>query len=170
MINYYNGDLLSSNCAYICHQVNCKGVMGSGIAKQIREAYPQVYEEYKVFCNSTKDKLGSITISRTPNCNIVNFFSQDDYLPRGKQHTNYEAFRTCCKSLHDYLYSDLSKLIANKMGENIDYFRKRYIPNTKIGFPYGIGCGLGGGDWDVVQNIIKEVFHEDVWSIEIWKL
>jgi O-acetyl-ADP-ribose deacetylase (regulator of RNase III) len=48
MIHYVKGNLLDSNCDYICHQVNCQGVMGSGIARQIRERYPVVYLYYKM--------------------------------------------------------------------------------------------------------------------------
>lgn len=29
-----------------------------------------------------------------------------------------------------------------------------------VGLPYGIGCGLANGDWNVVYNIIKEVFSD----------
>ena len=45
MIHYVKGNLLDSDCDYICHQVNCQGVMGSGIAKQIRERWPEVYKD-----------------------------------------------------------------------------------------------------------------------------
>ncbi|EGL17721.1 hypothetical protein HMPREF9413_4472 [Paenibacillus sp. HGF7] len=27
-----------------------------------------------------------------------------------------------------------------------------------IALPYNIGCGLAGGDWDIVEQIIEEVF------------
>ena len=37
MIKFFNGDLLKSGCDIICHQVNEYGVMGAGIAKQIKE-------------------------------------------------------------------------------------------------------------------------------------
>lgn len=30
------GDILHTEADVICHQVNCKGVMGAGLAKQIR--------------------------------------------------------------------------------------------------------------------------------------
>ena len=26
-----------------------------------------------------------------------------------------------------------------------------------IAIPYGIGCGLAGGDWEIVSNIIDDV-------------
>ena len=41
-----DGDLLNTQAKYICHQVNCKGRMGSGVAKQIRAKYPEVYTAY----------------------------------------------------------------------------------------------------------------------------
>lgn len=34
----------------VCHQVNCHGVIGSGLALQIREHYPVVFESYRKKC------------------------------------------------------------------------------------------------------------------------
>ena len=46
MVTHIDGDLLeiqkTMNLDVICHQVNCQGKMASGIAKQIRDTYPQV--------------------------------------------------------------------------------------------------------------------------------
>ena len=50
-IHIINGDLFETTAKYICHQVNCKGKMGSGVAKQIRERYPEVYSAYRLECN-----------------------------------------------------------------------------------------------------------------------
>ena len=46
MIRYVKGDITESNCDIICHQVNCRGAMNSGVAKAIREKWPEVYEQY----------------------------------------------------------------------------------------------------------------------------
>lgn len=43
MIKIIDGDLFSSNADVIAHQVNCSSAMNSGIAKQIRNKYPEVY-------------------------------------------------------------------------------------------------------------------------------
>lgn len=51
-VKVIDGDLLTTNANYICHQVNCQGRMGSGVARQIREKYPTVYQWYKVRCCS----------------------------------------------------------------------------------------------------------------------
>lgn len=47
MIIYKQGNLLDSGCKVICHQVNCQGVMGSGIAKEIRNRFPTAYTEFR---------------------------------------------------------------------------------------------------------------------------
>ena len=40
------GNVFDSDADIICHQVNCQGVMGSGVAKEVRERFPNVYEQY----------------------------------------------------------------------------------------------------------------------------
>ena len=50
-ILYKDGDIFSPNrtgheCV-VCHQVNCQGVMGAGLAAQIRRMFPGVYDDYR---------------------------------------------------------------------------------------------------------------------------
>lgn len=49
MIEIIEHDLLMLDCDIICHQVNCQSVMGSGIAKQIKTKYPNVYISSSLF-------------------------------------------------------------------------------------------------------------------------
>ena len=51
------GNLLESDCDYICHQVNCQGKMNSGIAKSIRDKWPVVYNNYMTKYNETEKYL-----------------------------------------------------------------------------------------------------------------
>ena len=103
MIKHIKCDIFESGANVICHQVNCQGVMGSGIAKQVREKYPEVYKQYKILCdyvknNPNKRLLGSrqfIEVSK--NKYIVNLFAQENYGYDGKRYTNYEAFLSCPK-------------------------------------------------------------------------
>ena len=37
MIKIINGDLFDTDANIICHQVNCKGKMGSGVALQVKK-------------------------------------------------------------------------------------------------------------------------------------
>ncbi len=149
MIVYKQGNLLESGCNVICHQTNCMGAMGSGIAKQIRAQFPTVYKTFLDTYNSKGNKLGNIDVIPIGEKFVVNMYSQKEYLPRTVRHTNYEAFRECVKKIKEYFYNEREDII--------------------IGFPAKIGCGLAGGDWTIVRAIIEEEFATD-WRIEIWEL
>lgn len=135
MIHVVQGDLLNVRDGCIVHQTNCRGVIGSGIAKQIRDRWPQVYHAYKEMCDTTNpyDLFGDCQFVFVDNLCIVNLFGQLNYSMEKMIYTNYEAFRSCCKIM------------------------EHHIPYTdRISIPYGIGCGLGGGDWDIILSIITE--------------
>lgn len=79
MIRIINGDLMESSAQYICHQVNCQGVMGSGVAKQIRAKWPEVFDKYKKVCddhsNNREALLGQIQGVRVnENTAIINIY------------------------------------------------------------------------------------------------
>ena len=60
-IKEVRGDLLAYDAKVRCHQVNCRGVMGAGLAKQVKEKYPEAYEQYKALC----DQFGSSLLGHT---------------------------------------------------------------------------------------------------------
>lgn len=152
MVTYRDGDLLESKCEVICHQTNCKGVMGSGIARTIRVFYPEAYEALRRRYEQGEAKLGVIDLVPTllggfMRC-VVNCYGEYDYLPRGVVHTDYEALQKC-----------FNAIAAEFEGSGYT-----------IGFPYKIGCGLAGGDWDIVSKMIENTFEGDKWKVEIWRL
>lgn len=153
MIKIVEGNILESNADIIYHQVNCMGVMGSGLAKQIKNKYPNVYKDYKKFCSQHKPEelLEQIYNSRYNELNcICSVFGQLGY-GTNKVQTNYDAVR---KALLD------SRRVLKDL-----YWQ---YPNCKLAFPYKMGCGLGGGNWDIVYKIIKEVFGD--YDVTIYKL
>ena len=60
MVTFHNGNILDSGAAIICHQVNCQGKMNSGVAKAIREKWPEVYTRYRTKYECEVDLLGQI--------------------------------------------------------------------------------------------------------------
>ena len=92
-IKHVKGDILTTPTrnedTVICHQVNCCGVMGAGLAKQIRDKWPVVFDEYKKICGT--DRLGdSQTVQVAPQLYVANLFGQLNY-GRDKRQTNYAA-------------------------------------------------------------------------------
>jgi hypothetical protein len=79
MIKIIKGDIFSGTEDIICHQVNTFGVMGSGIALQIKKLYPDVYMAYHLFCKRYGDRgdlLGCVLpeMATKHRC-IMNMFS-----------------------------------------------------------------------------------------------
>lgn len=132
---YVNEDLLSTDCGCIVHGCNAQGVMGSGVAKLIRERYPQAYKFYKTCYNVNKLTLGTNQYVHTEGKIIVNAITQEFYGRDGRQYVSYEAIRSCMKELKQYLFS------------------RKLLPS--VAMPK-IGSGLGGGDWVIIEHIIKE--------------
>ena len=147
MIHYVKGNLLDSDCDYICHQVNCQGAMNSGIAKQIRERWPWVYTSYlryyKACKNEGKSPLGEIWgvgIDRDNMSSkwVINMFAQEDFGYYNYRFTSYDAFVKCLEAMRDRLPRDKT-----------------------IGFPKNIGCCRGGANWNIISTMIEEVLGKD---------
>lgn len=144
-IRYIKGDVLTSPIPMIIHQCNAQDTMGSGVAKAIRDKYPKAYEDYiKYFELIPKAKrMGMIQITRvSPERAICNLIGQYHYLPRGVRHTSYDALTSGFEELKKQFAGDIA------------------MPK--------IGCGLGGGDWQVVEAIINSIFNDrDVYIYEL---
>lgn len=151
-IKHIIGNVLDSDAPIIAHQVNCQGVMGAGVAKCIREKYPDVMRTYSRWCRDFDSEylLGKVLDYCTDKNQIIaNCFAQNK-TGSGRM-TDYEAFYCCLENLKKEI--------------------KYYGFEHRIAFPYKIGCGLGGGDWDVILAMIKSVFgHDGDYTIEFWSL
>ena len=147
MIHYVKGNLLDSKENYICHQVNCQGRMGSGVAKQIREKWPAVYDVYRA--EAHPNRLGEICsvniIGNIPIQTVINMYGQETYGYDGRRFTSYDAFWNC-----------LGKI------------RERVPKDATIALPDHIGCGLGGANWEVIRTMIEQALGD--YEVYIYKL
>lgn len=82
MIKFIKGNLFDTDAQIICHQCNCYGVMGSGVAKEVKQRYPNVFKDYRNDYENGKLKLGYVCFSPTENCKgqiIANMCGQNYY-------------------------------------------------------------------------------------------
>ena len=139
MIKHIKCDIFESGADVICHQVNCQGVMGSCVAKQVRERYPEVYEKYKMDCDFQRGRLGKIqVVAVNQSQSIINLFAQDNYGYDGKCYTDYRALEECLKRVRAFC-SERHQTIA---------------------FPYLMSCARGGGDWNIAYKMIEDIFKD----------
>ena len=157
MLIIKDGDVLKSGADVIAHQVNCQGVMGGGIAKQIRELYPHVYDEYRDMCKQSRDGYDLLGISHWVQIDddhyIVNMFGQHGY-GRNDCYTIYPAFKVAL--MHTVLICERLAAQTNS--------------KVRLALPWNIGCGLAGGDWNVVYKIIADIADGTDVSVELWKI
>ena len=145
MYKVIEGSNLLEAKGLICHQTNCVGVMGGGVALAIRNKWPTVYNEYKkeckLFLSNPQYLMGHIQdIIVNDKVVIVNCFGQ--LYPGNGLMTDYTAWNRILDKLRD-LHS---------------YY------NMPINIPYKIGCGLAGGDWNIMEKKFKDMFEHS--SIE----
>ncbi len=160
MLNYYSGDIFHSDADIICHQVNCQGVFGRGMAGQVKKMFPEVEKTYKIITKQWQDQamgktselLGRVSAQPVKKDGkwflIANLYGQDDYGKNGV-YTDYKALEQAMEEIRNFVE-----------------VRKK---QEKVAFPYKIGCGYAGGDWEAVKKIIERVFDGYEGEVQIWK-
>lgn len=123
--------------------VNAMGVFGSGLALQIKNKWPQVYQKYKNDLLMPRYKnLGRAQIIHIENdlfcCNL---YSQLDY------GTDYR------RTEYGSLYLALKNLKKQKDLKEIEDHKER-----EIYFPWQLASGRGGADWNLVMEMLDELF------------
>lgn len=149
MVNQDRIERITSNIVdieegYIVHGCNAQGVMNSGVAKAIRDKYPQVWNDYNKVFRGMIDRnnlVGSViyTEIKPDKLYIASGITQLNYGKDGKRYVSYDA-------------------IAHVFGQ-VSMWAQR--SNKTIYFPQ-IGAGLGGGYWPAIENIIISVVPADV--------
>lgn len=148
MITIIEKDITTVEHGIVAHGVNCRGVMGSGVAKAIRDKWPQVYTQYKAYCNTLlypSEALSNVqTVDITSDLVVANCFTQEKYGNDGKQYADPAAIRESIESLFDYARV---------------YNLPIYLPK--------IGCGLGGLSWqDDIGPMIFALHDYLTWNYD----
>ena len=154
MTEYKKGNLLDVTEGIIVHGANAQGVMGSGVAKAIREKYPECFatyrDEYEKFTLVLGDIVWWCKVDPAGDYGndlyIANAITQEFY-GTNRRHVNYWA-------------------IANTFKE---VFRQANVVKATVHFPK-IGAGLGGGRWDIIEAIINDCDPENRVKKICWEL
>ena len=100
MINTIKADILNgidpNQKTLILHGCNCFHTMGAGIAKYLKQKYPQVYKADLSTLYGNKTKLGSYsTAIITPQLHILNCYLQFTYGRERKVYVEYFQVSKC---------------------------------------------------------------------------
>jgi O-acetyl-ADP-ribose deacetylase (regulator of RNase III) len=111
---------------------NCQNVMGAGIAKQIKEQFPDAWLADQQTLKGDKNKLGHYTIGMGGRLVIINAYTQYDTASRAGE--DMFDYRAC----HEVLLK-----ISERFGK------------WRIGLPM-IGMGLAGGDPGRIMSMLED--------------
>jgi O-acetyl-ADP-ribose deacetylase (regulator of RNase III) len=131
------GDLLAladqGQFDVIVQGCNCFNTMGSGIARSIKEKYPNAYVADCSTRQGDYNKLGNYTCAQVGNLYVVNAYTQFGF--------------NAPNSVEDVFEYTALAMILQKLAQE--------WPNARFGFPK-IGCGLAGGDEFRIMSMIED--------------
>jgi len=135
-IEYIKGNLFETEHKVIVHGCNAMGRMGSGVARIVNNDFNEAYQAYRSEFETTGLELGTVVWAESNGYMFANAITQDRFGHDGKNYVNYDAIRACMEEVHGYCVAHGYSHAAMPM----------------------IGAGLGGGDWEIISNIIEVAF------------
>lgn len=160
-IKIVEGNLLESKAKYIVHQCNCVTWTAAHLAYDMFKCFPwaDIYTPRRLKAENGinyYDKPGEIIVrgDGVKQRYVIAILGQ--YYP-GKARIT-QQFIDSYKKRKDYFFSGLKKIAEIKCLES-------------VAFPFKIGCGAAGGNWDEYEELIKKfaIFCNDV-EVSIVKL
>ncbi len=133
-IQYQQGDIFDSKAHVIVNTVNCKGVMGKGLALAFKQRYPAMFPVYQQECKTGKLHIGRPTLYKQSTPWILNFPTKDHWKPPSKI---------------EYLEKGLEYFVAN--------YKKAGIKS--IAFPK-LGAQNGKLPWDEVGPLMARYLSQ----------
>lgn len=157
-IHYVGGDatrpIITDGLRVIVHVCNNRGGWGAGFTKAISQRWKEPETAYRAMVNrfGSDDIFRHIqTVRVEPNIEVVNMIAQDGYKSaQNPTPLKYDALLTCLDRVSGHLW----------LG----------VDETKITIHMPrVGCGLAGGKWDKVEEIINMTIAED-FSVYVYTL
>jgi len=130
LIHYQKGDIFDSQAQVIVNTVNCKGVMGKGLALSFKQRYPAMFPAYQQECKTGKLRIGRPTLYKESTPWILNFPTKDHWRPPSKM---------------EYIEKGLAYFIAHHKEAGI----------RSIAFPK-LGAQNGKLSWDDVGPVMAK--------------
>ena len=132
---FKTGNIFESRAQVITNPINCRGVMGAGLAKKFKLKFPAMYKDYKEKCQARKVELGKPYLWEDENNIILNFPTKDHWKSKSKLEDIEEGLLFIKENYKDWMI-------------------------RSIAFP-ALGCGLGGLEWFEVSQLIFDIFKSE---------
>jgi O-acetyl-ADP-ribose deacetylase (regulator of RNase III) len=137
------GDMFSAETDAFAHGVNCQGVMGAGVAREMARRYPDMVMAYRERCTRKRMVAGEVMTWEGPPT-VFNLATQ--------VHPGANARLA-------WVQASLASLIDK--AEDLD-IRSVAMPR--------IGCGIGGLDWMDVRPLVERQACQTKIELRVYSL
>lgn len=138
-----SGDIFLAEEDCIAHGCNCEGIMGAGLAKQVKKHYPESFKEYRDRCLDGNFTPGGLFFDKRFDKPLLHMATQETI----KEGAKIEYIEQCLKKL-------------------MVFYRTYEI--SSVALPK-IGAGLGGLFWEDVKGKIVKLFLEHSLEIHVYE-
>lgn len=138
MILYVKQNIFESPAQVLVNAVNTVAVMGKGIAKQYKQLYPEMYKQYRYFCERNMLDIGKLWLYKDETKWILSFPTKEHWRNPSKI---------------EYIEAGLKKFVETYEEKGIH----------SISFPQ-LGTGNGGLDW---ESEVKPLFEKYLKNLPI---
>lgn len=159
MLKYKVGNLIKAaqdgEVNVIAHCCNVFCTMGSGIAPQIKKAFPAAFDADCKTAKGDYSKMGTFSsayVFGEPTLAVYNLYGQGGFWGRNKglRDLDYNA-----------LYDSLDAMTKDLLSTENDFLF--------VGLPL-LGCGLAQGNWKIVSTMIEETLVKAGFDVTIYVL
>ena len=153
-LTYLTGDAtapVGEGPKLLAHVCNNRGGWGQGFVLALSKMSPLPEEKYKAWARSTGNnlQLGKVQLVHiSEDLTVANLVAQDGYISReNPTPLNYTALRTC-----------LEKIATHES-----------LAGYSVHMPR-IGAGLGGGNWEAIEQIIDKALVKAGIDVTVYTL
>jgi O-acetyl-ADP-ribose deacetylase (regulator of RNase III) len=171
-IEIVKGDLLECSAEVICHQCNCVSRHAAGLAKDLFEKYPwaDCYKNRGTASENGNYKAGSIFMIR----DLVQILRPKKHVPLtvinifGQVYPGKPRWGTDSKEKRKEYFGQALETLSELLMIDPPGIGRDEIYN-QIAFPYKIGCGLAGGNWDDYYAMLEKFASKIDMPVVIYK-
>jgi O-acetyl-ADP-ribose deacetylase (regulator of RNase III) len=140
MLHDVSGDIMLTGAPVIVHGVAPNDHFNSGLALQLRTAFPAMYKDFRHYCQQTHAEPGGLWVwsgaGTTGSVQIVSLLTQAGGYEHGARpgKARLEDVNHCLRELHRWIEDEKPSAVA--------------VPR--------VATGVGGLDWEQVYPLIKQ--------------
>lgn len=135
-----NGDIFRSGCQVLVNPVNCRGVMGTGLAQQFKMRYPDYTRQYESLCKQEVIQPGSA------------YFHPVTAADNTHVHTDIR-FIVSFATKNDWRAPSRLEWIEDGMASLVEGLLAYQVISAAIP---ALGCGAGQLSWQDVLPVIQK--------------